>query len=155
MRTLTAMNLSDDPSTARMLETIGFERLVHTDPSGVAHVRFAARPEFAHSRGTTVQGGLIAAWLDNAMAHAVRARDAAVGISTLELKLSYLERVGVAPMEARARVLRWGGSVVFLEADLVDEQGQVLVKANSTGKLLRPKPAAAVKPANPVEVAQP
>jgi acyl-coenzyme A thioesterase PaaI-like protein len=135
--------MMDDPSTLRMLDTIGFERLLHTDSSGVAHVRFAARPEFAHTRGTTVQGGLIAAWLDNAMAHAVRARDSAVGISTLEMKLSYLERVGVAPVEARARVLRWGGSVVFLEADLLDEQGRVLVKANSTGKLLRPKAGAA------------
>ncbi len=132
--------MSDDPSTLRMLQTIGFDRIVHLEPSGLARVRFHARPEFAHSQGTTVQGGLIAAWLDNAMAHAVRAKDPAVGISTLELKLSYLERVGVAPMFAEARVLRWGGSVVFLEADLMDEAGRVLVKASSTGKLLRPKP---------------
>ena len=62
-----------------------------------------------------------------------------MGISTLELKVSYLERVPPEPMYAEARVLRWGGSVVFLEADLINEQGQVLVKATSTGKLLRPK----------------
>jgi uncharacterized protein (TIGR00369 family) len=131
--------MSDDPHTQRMLQTIGFDRIVHSEPTGLARVRFHAKPEFAHSQGTTVQGGLIAAWLDNAMAHAVRAREEAVGISTLELKVSYLERVPPEPMYAEARVLRWGGSVVFLEADLIDEQGRVLVKATSTGKLLRPK----------------
>jgi acyl-coenzyme A thioesterase PaaI-like protein len=131
--------MSQDPSTVRMLETIGFDRIVHTEPSGVAHVQFHARPDFAHSQGTTIQGGLIAAWLDNAMAHAVRARDPHVGISTLELKVSYLNRVGVIPVTARARVLRWGGSVVFLDADLVNAEGEVLVTASSTGKLLRPK----------------
>ena len=55
----------NDAHTQRMLQTIGFDRIVHSEPTGVARVRFDARPEFAPSQGTTVQGGLIAAWLDN------------------------------------------------------------------------------------------
>ena len=122
-----------------LLQAIGFERLVHSAPEGLARVRFAPRPEFAHTGGTIVQGGFITAWLDNAMAFAVAAREAHVGLASLELKVSFLERVGVAPVEAEARVLRWGGSVVFLEAQLTDEGGAVLARASSTGKLLRPR----------------
>ncbi|WP_038202566.1 PaaI family thioesterase [Xenophilus azovorans] len=122
-----------------LLQAIGFERLVHSAPEGVARVRFAPRSEFAHTEGTIVQGGFVTAWLDNAMAFAVAARDAQVRLASLELKVSFLERVGVAPVEAEARVLRWGGSVVFLEAQLMDADGGVLARASSTGKLLRPR----------------
>lgn len=122
-----------------LLQAIGFDRLLHSDPQGLARVRFAPRPEFAHTDGTIVQGGFITAWLDNAMAFAVAARDAGVRLASLELKVSFLERVGVAPVEAEARVLRWGGSVAFLEAQLTNAQGEVLARASSTGKLLRPR----------------
>lgn len=123
-----------------LLRALGFERLLHSDPQGVARVRFQPRPEHAHTGGTIVQGGFITAWLDNAMAFAVLAREAGVGLATLELKTSFLARVGVAPVEAQARVLRWGASVVFLEAALFNADGQQLASASSTGKLLRARP---------------
>lgn len=126
-------------NAAGLLQAIGFERLLHSDAQGIARVRFQPRPEHAHTHGTIVQGGFITAWLDNAMAFAVHAREAGVGLASLELKTSFLERVGVAPVEAQARVLRWGGSVVFLEATLFSEAGQSLASASSTGKLLRPR----------------
>ena len=46
-----------------LLHAIGFDRLLHSDPAGIARVRFAPRPEFAHTNGTIVQGGFITAWL--------------------------------------------------------------------------------------------
>ena len=126
-------------STQPLLRAIGFDRLLHSDPQGVARVRFVPRSEFAHTEGTIVQGGFITAWLDNSMAFAVFAREAGVGLASLELKVSFLERVGVAPVEAEAHVVRWGGSVVFLEASLFAQDGQLLARASSTGKLLRPR----------------
>jgi uncharacterized protein (TIGR00369 family) len=132
------MNIEQDARP--LLQAIGFERLLHSDPAGVARVRFAPRPEFAHTGGTIVQGGFITAWLDNAMAFAVFARDhAQARLASLELKVSFLEVVPVAPVEAQARVLRWGGSVVFLDAQLQDAEGRVLATASSTGKLVRPR----------------
>lgn len=122
-----------------LLHAIGFDRLLHSDSAGIARVRFAPRPAFAHTNGTIVQGGFITAWLDNAMAFAVAAREPGTGLATLELKVSFLDRVGVAPVEGEARVLRWGGSVVFLEADLLAADGRTLARASSTGKLLRPR----------------
>lgn len=134
------MDIQDD--ALPLLNAIGFERLLHSEPSGLARVRFAPRSEFAHTQGTIVQGGFVSAWLDNAMAYAVSARDAQVRLASLEFKVSFLEPVPVAPVEALARVIRWGGSVVFLEAQLFNAAGQVMATASSTGKLLRPRPAA-------------
>ena len=121
-----------------LLNTIGFAELLHTDAqAGTARVRFVARPEFAHTNGTIVQGGIITAWLDNAMAFAVMGRDPTAALASLELKVSFLERVGVETSEVEARIVRWGRSVVFLEADLRSGDGRLLARASSTGKLLR------------------
>jgi acyl-coenzyme A thioesterase PaaI-like protein len=131
------MDLSKFPQD--LMHAIGFTEVLRVDhEAGIARVRYTARPEFAHTQGTVVQGGLITAWLDSAMAFAVIARDPEASLASLELKVSFLERVGVAAYEVEARVLRWGRSVVFLEADLFSESGDLLVRASSTGKLLRP-----------------
>ena len=54
-----------------LMHCIGFEEVLSLGADGTAEVRFRARPEFAHSKGTTVQGGIVTAWLDCAMAWAV------------------------------------------------------------------------------------
>ena len=121
-----------------LMHTIGFDQVLRTEPeAGLARVRFIARPEFAHTNGTVVQGGIITAWLDCAMACAVHAREAGAALASLELKVSFLERVDVSVFEVEARVLRWGRSVVFLEADLFAHNGRLCARASSTGKLLR------------------
>ncbi len=135
LRSMTDIEIHTQP----LLRAIGFERLLTSDPQGRARVRFAPRAEFAHTEGTVVQGGFVTAWLDNAMAFAVFSRERGVGLASLEIKTSFLEAVRVAPVEAEARVIRWGGSVVFLEAELFDEAGRLLARASSTGKLLRPR----------------
>ncbi len=130
------MDLKDFPEP--LLQTIGFSKLLKTDPeAGTARVRFVARPEFAHTNGTIVQGGIITAWLDNAMAFAVVGRDPTAALASLELKVTFLERVGVETFEVEARIVRWGRSIVFLEADLWSSDGRLLARASSTGKLLR------------------
>ena len=58
---------------------------------------------------------------------------------TLELKISFLEAAGRASCIAEGRVLRWGGSVGFLDGDLKDDKGRVIVHATSTIKIVRPK----------------
>jgi acyl-coenzyme A thioesterase PaaI-like protein len=130
------MDIEKFPSA--LMHTIGFSQLLRSDAeAGLARVRFVARTEFAHSNGTVVQGGLVTAWLDCAMAFAVNAKDAAAGLASLELKISFLDRADVATFEAEARILRWGRSVVFLEADLWALDGRLIARASSTGKLVR------------------
>lgn len=117
-------------------QAIGFERIVSLDrQAGTAIIQFNARPEFAHTGGTIVQGGFITAWLDNAMAFAVMARGAA-SVASLEIKVSFLARVSPGTVTAHARVVRMGRSIVFLEATLVSADGELLATASSSGKLI-------------------
>lgn len=121
-----------------LMQHIGFSGLVRSDAeTGMARVRFIARPEFAHTHGTVVQGGMVTAWLDCAIAFAVTAKDPTAGIASLELKVSFLDRADVATFEAEAQVLRWGRSVVFLESNLYATDGRLIARASSTGKLIR------------------
>lgn len=121
-----------------LLDAIGFSGLVRIDQTtGSARVRYIARPEFAHSGGLVVQGGFVTSWLDSAMAIAVSARDSGSTVATLELKVSFLERVEVSTFEVEAKIVRWGGSIVFLGADLFSVDGRLLAIASSTGKLIR------------------
>lgn len=120
-----------------LMETIGLEEVLSLDPQGVARVRFEGTSRLAHSGGTTVQGGIQTAWLDCAMAWAVCARDATAGVASLDIQVRFLARVAPGPCLAQARVVRWGRSVVVLEADLTDLEGKLLARASSSGMLVR------------------
>jgi uncharacterized protein (TIGR00369 family) len=107
---------------------------------GVARCRFKIVPAFCHSQGTICQGGFLTGMVDIAMANAALARERfTCAVPTLELKVSFFEPVGLGHVIAEGRVLRWGGSVGFLEGDIRDEQGRIAVHATCTVKIVRPK----------------
>jgi uncharacterized protein (TIGR00369 family) len=58
-------------------------------------------------------------------------------VPTLELKISFLEAVGPGTVFAEGRVLRWGGSVGFLDGDVKDAAGRLIVHATCTVKIVR------------------
>ena len=81
--------------------------------------------------------GSLAAWLDAAMAHAVMYdTDHAQTVASLEIKVSFLERVGPGPGRVVARVNRRGARVAFLEADLYSVDGRLAAQATSTGMII-------------------
>jgi acyl-coenzyme A thioesterase PaaI-like protein len=74
------------------------------------------------------------------MAHAAIAKGRlACAVPTLELKISFMEAVGPGTVFAEGRILRWGGSVGFLDGDLKDANGRMIVHATCTVKIVRPK----------------
>lgn len=98
---------------------------------------FTVRPEFCHTNGTIAQGGFITAWMDAAMAHAVMYdTDNQFSVASLEIKVSFLERVGPGEGIAEGRVIRRGKRVAFLEAELFDAQGRMAAMATSTGMII-------------------
>ena len=113
-------------------ETVGM-RLTHVDQARMtARYAFEARPEFANPTGA-IQGGFLAAMLDEAMSTtAIIASNVTMNAPTLEMKVSFLRPVFVGTATAEARVLKWGKSTCFIEAELFDPEGQLVAKASAT-----------------------
>jgi uncharacterized protein (TIGR00369 family) len=116
-------------------------RLLDMDSSrGTSRFQFEIVPAFCHSQGKICQGGFLTGMVDTAMAHAAIAKGRlAVAVPTLEIKVSFFEAMGPGIVFAEGRVLRWGGSVGFLDGDVRDEKGRLIVHATSTVKIVRPK----------------
>jgi uncharacterized protein (TIGR00369 family) len=134
-----ALLKSTQPEAAR---TLNGELLEVDSARGIARFRFEIVPAFCHSQGKICQGGFLTGMVDTAMANAAIARGKlAVAVPTLELKVSFFEAMGPGIVFAEGRVMRWGGSVGFLDGDLKDEKGRLIVHATSTIKIVRPKKA--------------
>jgi acyl-CoA thioesterase len=107
---------------------------------GFCRFRFEIVPAFCHSQGRICQGGFLTGMVDTAMAHAAMAKSSfACAVPTLELKISFLEAAGPGFVTAEGRVVRWGGSVGFLDGDIRDDKGRMVVHATSTIKIVRPR----------------
>lgn len=51
---------------------------------------------------------------------------------TLEMKVSFLRPLFVGKATAEARILKWGKSTCFIEADLFDPDGKLVARASAT-----------------------
>lgn len=103
---------------------------------GVLNAAFTVRREYCHTNGTIAQGGFITAWLDAAMAHAViHATGHRQTVFSLEIKVSFYEKVGPGEGRVEGRIVRRGKRVAFLEASLYNAAGQLAAEATSTGVL--------------------
>lgn len=112
--------------------------LEEIDPSaGTIVVGYEAKPEFANPMGN-VQGGILAAMLDDTMGPALVATlPPGKFAPTLEMKVSFLEpaRIG-GRIFGHGRVVKAGGTIAFLEGELRDEGGVVLARASATARLV-------------------
>ena len=99
-----------------------------------AKARFTVRREYCHTNGTIAQGGFITAWLDAAMAHAV-IHDSGhkQTVFSLEIKVSFYEKVGPGEGWVEGRVIRRGKRIAFLEGSLYNPDGKLAAEATSTG----------------------
>lgn len=95
-------------------------------------LRFTAPASFITPRGS-VQGGLVAGFLDEAMGWAhVWATDHAEAPLNLEISMSLLRPVPAGPLIGKGRVVRRGRRVIFLEGQLLSDDGTLLASATST-----------------------
>jgi uncharacterized protein (TIGR00369 family) len=113
-------------------ETVGM-RLTHVDQAKmIARYEFEAKSEFANPTGA-IQGGFICAMMDEAMsALAIIASNVTMNAPTLEMKVSFLRPLFIGKATAEARILKWGKSTCFIEAELFDPDGQLVAKASAT-----------------------
>jgi uncharacterized protein (TIGR00369 family) len=85
-----------------------------------------------------VQGGFVTGMLDAAMTHAVflLVREDII-LPTLEIKVSFLEIVKSGSVFASGFVRRLGKSIVFMEGQLYNSDGDILATASATARVIR------------------
>lgn len=89
-------------------------------------VRYAVKPDFMHP-GRAVQGGIVTAYADMAMAMAAHT------------SISFLQPVTEGPVFAEGKVVKRGRSTIFMEAVVRDGSGRDLARATSIGAARKAK----------------
>lgn len=119
---------------------IGFEVPEHGN--GRALVTLQAGPQHANPMGT-LHGGILCDIADAAMGIAFASTLApGESFTTVELKINFLRPVREAKLRAEGKVVHRGRTIGYTECDVVDENGKLIAKSNSTCLVLRGEKAA-------------
>lgn len=95
-------------------------------------LRFTVPGSFITPRGS-VQGGLVAGFLDEVMGWAhVWATGHVEAPLNLEINMTLLKPVPVGPLIGKGRVIKRGRRVIYLEGELYGADGTVLARSTST-----------------------
>jgi acyl-CoA thioesterase len=121
---------------APAIAMLGGELTAVDTSAGTVAMKFVATAQMCHS-GDIVQGGFVTGWLDTSMAHCAIARShMTMLVPTLEVKVSFFEPAHPGEHTTLARVVRWGRSTAFLEAELHDAANKLIAKASCTCRLV-------------------
>jgi uncharacterized protein (TIGR00369 family) len=127
----------DSPHTALLgSEFVSFDAVTAT-----ATMRFTVKPEMTTWRGG-VQGGLVAGYLDDVMGYAyVASTGGEQAPLNLDLSVSLIRLIPAgATIIGKGRVVKAGRRVLFLEGELLSEDGKLLARATSTA-MPTPRPS--------------
>ena len=98
---------------------------------------FQVSQTFANPTGA-VQGGFVSAMLDEAMSTCcIIVSNITMTAPTLEMKTSFLRPLFPGPARVEARIVKWGKSAAFMEAEAYNPDGRLVAKATATAL---PKP---------------
>ena len=112
-------------------ETLGIVFKSVDGEAGTIEVEFDGKAEFTNPAGN-IQGGFLAAMLDDTMGPALSATLGAGEFApTLNLNVSFQRAATVGTLVGRGRVLRKGRDICFLAAELL-QNGQVVATATAT-----------------------
>lgn len=113
-------------------ELLGWELIAEHPDSGKIEIAFHPDARMLNPRGT-VQGGFVAAMLDDTMGPAlVSMTQGKVVPSSVDLTVSFLRPVMPGRVIGKGRVVSLGKRIAFLEAELFDESGTLLARATSS-----------------------
>jgi uncharacterized protein (TIGR00369 family) len=129
----TALDGFPMPPCARLL---GW-RLIDAKPEiGWVQVGFEAKPEFCNPVGF-VQGGFLAAMLDDTMGPAVLVKsNGALYTATIDLQVRFLAPARIGLLTAEATAVQVGKTIGFIEAKLRDVDGVVVAMATASARLV-------------------
>jgi uncharacterized protein (TIGR00369 family) len=121
------------PPCARLL---GWRLLDSDAARGWVRIGFEGRPEFLNPAGF-IQGGILAAMLDDTMGPAVFLKSSgACHPTTIDLHVSYLSPAAPGSLVGEANVLRLGKTVAFVEGRLIDSRENEIARAAASVRLV-------------------
>jgi uncharacterized protein (TIGR00369 family) len=117
-------------------KTLGWRMISIDAKKGEIELGFDGKAEFANPAGI-IQGGMVAAMIDDAMASIVIAHFAMKKMpSTIDLHVHYLRPVRIGPVTVKAKIAERGRTTVFVEAELFESRGKRAAKASSAITLI-------------------
>lgn len=115
---------------AGWMETLG-ARITESEPGRVV-LELEAGSQHRHGGGV-VQGGVITQIADAAMGMSLATlQEDGVWNTTIELKINFIRPVVSGRIRAVGRVVDMKQTLLFSEADVLDEQGRLVARASST-----------------------
>jgi uncharacterized protein (TIGR00369 family) len=112
------------------METLG-ARISESEPGRVV-LELEAGPQHRHGGGV-VQGGVITQIADAAMGMSLATlQEDGLWNTTIELKINFIRPVVSGRIRAVGRVVEMKQSLMFSEADVLDEQDRLVARASST-----------------------
>jgi len=134
IRTPSVFDRFEPPPSARLL---GWT-LRAIDPSaGTIEVGFVADGRFTNPGGT-VQGGFLAAMLDDTQGPALFGHtNGEIYAPTIDFSISFLKEARPGSFVAHGRVVRLGRTIAFTEAELFDGAGDLIARATFTNRVMR------------------
>jgi uncharacterized protein (TIGR00369 family) len=129
----TALDRLALPPSAKLL---GWHLLDARPKEGSIKVGFVGKAEFCDPAGF-VQGGLLAAMLDDTMGPAVfMMTEGKLYTTTISLTVNFLAPARPGPITAEAKVTQLGKTIAFVEGKLTAEDGTQLATASVSARLL-------------------
>lgn len=107
---------------------------------GESTLHYAPRPEHCNSFGVT-HGGAVMTYLDVIMATAARSVQQDMGIVTIEMKTSFMRPAPATPgvpLIGLGKLLHRTRSMAFVEACIIDAEGELCAQATGTFKYVAP-----------------
>src|SRR5688572_12766049 len=113
-------------------------RLRAIDPeAGTIEIGFTADQRFTNPGGT-VQGGFLAAMLDDTQGPALFGHTHGEAYApTIDFTISFLKEARPGEFVAKGRVVRLGKTIAFTEAELFDETGDLVARATFSNRVMR------------------
>jgi uncharacterized protein (TIGR00369 family) len=125
-------NIAAPPSS----KLLGWHLLDARPGDGWIRIGFDGKPEFCNPAGF-VQGGILAAMLDDTMGPAVfTMTEGKLYTATITMTVNFLAPARPGPITGEATVTQLGKTVAFVEGRLMAADGTVLATATTSARLV-------------------
>lgn len=132
-RPATALDALPRPPCAELL---GWQVMDARPADGWIRIAFEARREFTNPAGF-IQGGFLAAMLDDTMGPAVFAHtEGRLYCPTIDLHVSFLSPAKPGRLFGEGQVVQLGRSIGFIEGKLMAPDGTVVARASASCRLV-------------------